>query len=55
MTPNEREFKELAKETMERIESFKHWFETMDRIHWNFGLPYQWQPLADTLESEVIE
>ncbi len=34
--------------------TLKTFFALMEQIHWNFGQPYQWQPLETTLEGEIL-
>jgi hypothetical protein len=29
-------------------------FAMMEQIHWNFGLPQQYQPLEQTLEGKIL-
>lgn len=31
-----------------------HFFKTMQQIHFNFGIPVQWQDLEKTLGGEVV-
>ena len=45
--------KVVAAEIMERINEYKLWFAEQERIHWVFGMPYQWQPLQDTINGVV--
>ncbi len=51
--PNPNDPKVVAAEIMERVEVYKKWFEEMERIHFVFGMPHQWQPLEKTIEGVI--
>lgn len=35
--------------------TLKTFFDIMERIHFNFGMPYQWQSLTETMEGVICE
>jgi hypothetical protein len=34
--------------------TIENFFEMMERIHWNFGLPYQYKSLSESLEGIIL-
>jgi len=53
--PNPNDPKVVAAEMMVRIEAHKKWFEEMERIHFVFGMPHQFESLTTlTTEGEVL-
>lgn len=53
--PKPNDPKVVAEEMMVLIEDHKRWFLEMERIHFVFGIPHQFDSLTkDCLEGEIV-